>query len=60
MATCPEAFTRRVFASADCYDLELMIDPATDLDDSFRAWDVDSGEELRVNGWLFTFEEGEA
>lgn len=44
--------------TADCdeYTLELLIEPGTDLDSQFRAWDVEAGQMIRVNGWLWTFE----
>ena len=50
-------FTKEVFASSTHYDLYLLVKPDTDFDDSFKAWDMDQQEFLRVNGWLFTFEE---
>lgn len=50
-------YTKRIFASGGCYDLELLVKPWSDLDGTFKAWDVDAREYLSVNGWLFTIEE---
>lgn len=49
-------YTQAIMASGGCYDLELLIKPDTDLDDRFTAFDVDNGEYLAINGWLFSFE----
>lgn len=38
------------------YDLEIAVEPGTDLDSTFTAICLVTGETLRVNGWLFTFE----
>jgi hypothetical protein len=40
-----------------CYDLELLVKPDADLDSRFSAFDLDTGEMLTVNGWLFSTEE---
>lgn len=53
-----DGFTKAVTAEGGDYVLFLLIRPDTDLDDSFKAWDCDGQEYLRVNGWLFTFEDG--
>ena len=52
-----DGYTREV--NADCieHNLDLLIKPDTDLDGTFRAWDMHGQEFIRVNGWLFTFEE---
>lgn len=34
------------------YDLSLMVKPDTDFDSRFKAFDVDAGEWIYVNGWL--------
>jgi hypothetical protein len=44
------------FASSSYCDLELLIQPETDLDSAFLAFDTDAGEILRVSGWLFSIE----
>jgi hypothetical protein len=38
------------------YDLELAYAPNADLDATFDATCLDTGELLRVNGWLFCFD----
>lgn len=52
-----QGYTREVHLSSDEYDLFLLIKPDTDLDSTFKAWDTDEQEFLKVNGWLFTLEE---
>jgi hypothetical protein len=44
MATCPQ------------YDLFIQVDFNVDLDSTFQALCLDTGEKLTVNGWCFTFE----
>ena len=41
----------------EAYDLFLLVKPYTDYDGAFRAWDTDSQEFIRVNGWLFIVHE---
>jgi hypothetical protein len=53
-------FTREVLADAGSVSLHLFIDPATDMDSRFKAWDADACEWIRVDGWLFSFEDAEA
>jgi len=54
-----DGFTREIYAhcSNGLNDLYLMVQPNADLDGTFRAWDMDGQEFIRVNGWLFTIEE---
>jgi hypothetical protein len=52
-------FTRYVLADSDAASLHLLIRPDTDLDSTFRAWDTDEQCWIKVNGWLFTFEDVE-
>lgn len=52
-------FTREIFGTSDGPDLHLLVHPETDLDDRFRAWCCDEQEFIRVNGWLFIFEDVE-
>jgi hypothetical protein len=49
-------FTKDLMAYSDNADLHILVQPNTDLDDRFKAWDCDEQEWIRVNGWLFTFE----
>jgi hypothetical protein len=50
-------FTRYVLAGSDQASLHLLIRPDTDLDSTFRAWDTDGQTWIKVNGWLFSFED---
>lgn len=50
-------YTRQVYATCSTYDLVIMVRPDADLDGTFTAWDEDEHEFIRVNGWLWTFEE---
>lgn len=52
-------YTRPIFATADVYDLELLVQPDTDFDTRFRAYDTDNDEWLWVNGWMFVVEDAE-
>jgi hypothetical protein len=55
-ANLRDGYTVEVVAdSGQGIGLNLMIRPGTDLDDCFKAWDLDEQEFIRVNGWLFTF-----
>lgn len=56
-AAIDQGFTREIFAISDQYDLSLLIAHDADLDGTFRAWDIDNGEWLNVNGWLFSIED---
>lgn len=50
-----DGFTEEVWASNDQgVDLYLLVKPGTDMDDSFKAWDMDAQEYIRVNGWLWS------
>jgi hypothetical protein len=51
-----DGYTQEVHAFADHVELYLLVRPGTDLDDTFRAWDMDGQEFIRVNGWLFNIE----
>lgn len=54
-----QGFTRPLMASAGAIDLSLLVRPDADLDDRFKAWDVDAQCFIHVNGWLFSFESAE-
>lgn len=49
-----EGFTFELMAEGGDYLLHLLVKPDTDLDGSYKAWDCDEQEFLRVNGWLFS------
>lgn len=52
-------YTREVWGSSQEFEGPLLIKPDTCLDSTFKAWDMDNQEYLLINGWLWTFEEGE-
>lgn len=56
-AALDAGFTREIFATSSEYDLYLLIKPDADLDGTFRAWDSDCFEWLKVNGWQFSIED---
>ena len=50
-------YTQEIVASSpQGFDLYLLVKPGTDFEDTFRAWDTDNQEWVRVNGWLFQVE----
>jgi len=51
-----QGYTQQVVASCSDHDLYLFIKPDTDLDATFKAWDTDNQEFIRVNGWLYAVE----
>lgn len=52
-----QGYTKELMAYCDECDLFILVKPATDLDSTFKAWDSDNQEFVRINGWLWTFEE---
>ena len=52
-----EGYTREVVASNAQYDLFLLVKPDADFEGTFRAWDTDNQEFIRINGWLFAVED---
>ena len=52
-----DGYTESVTAESDDITLYLLIKPDTCLDSTFKAWDTDNQEYIRVNGWLFTYED---
>lgn len=50
-------YTRDLLAARGYLSLHLLVKSETDLDGTFRAWCCDEQEFIRVNGWLFAFEE---
>lgn len=52
-----KGYTRRITADSSEYTLDLLVNPEADLDGRFKAFCMDELEWLKVNGWLFTFEE---
>lgn len=52
-----EGYTRELMAYSSAGDLFILVKPGADLDDTFKAWDSDNQEFVRISGWLWTFEE---
>ena len=52
-------YTQEIVAFSVEHELYLLVKPGTDLDSEFRAWDTEAQEYIRVNGWLFNYEEAE-
>ncbi len=57
--TTPEAaklrgYTKPATLEASCYTLELLVKPDVDFDSKFTAFDINEGEMLSINGWLYT------
>ena len=50
-------YTKEILLSSMEVNLFLLVKPETDLDSSFKAWDTDNQEWIRVNGWNFISEE---
>lgn len=51
--------TKQVYADSDggLYSHELLVSPEADLDSTFLAFDLDAGELIAVNGWLYLIED---
>ena len=56
-AALAAGYTKELFASSSEVDFYLLVMPDADLDGTFTAWDDDGDELIRVNGWLFVFED---
>lgn len=50
-------YTQEVTATCSEHELCLMVKPDTDFEGTFKAFDTDNQEMIRVNGWLFTITE---
>jgi hypothetical protein len=48
---------KKYLASCSQYDLVIQVDFNANLDSTFEAVCLDTGDILSINGWLFTFEE---
>lgn len=46
-------FTEAVTAENVAFVLTLLVQPGTDLDGRFKAWDCDEQEFVMVSGWSF-------
>lgn len=54
-----DGYTEGYLASCDQADLFILVKPGTDFDSTFKAWDSDNQEYVRINGWLWTFDKVE-
>lgn len=46
-------YTEAVTAENIAFVLTLMVQPGTDLEGRFKAWDCDEQEFIMVSGWSF-------
>ena len=52
-----DGYTQEVHAFAsEGLELYLLVQPNTDFDGHFRAWDMDAQEFITVTGWMFNIE----
>lgn len=50
-----KGYTQQVMLTLGCYyHFKALVRPTTDLDGTFRCFDVDQNEWLLVNGWLLS------
>lgn len=49
-------YTAEVVATCSEHELYLLVKPDTNFEDTFKAWDTDNQEFIRVNGWLYQVE----
>ena len=56
---CTRLGWKEYIAEYDGGDLHVSIAPDADLDDTLLAYCHDEGEMIKLNGWLFIFEEVE-
>jgi len=54
-AALARGYTREMFGESDQFTLILLVKPGVNLDDQFIAWDTEAYCYIRVNGWLFAF-----
>lgn len=52
-----DGYTREILASCIDHDLYLLVKPDADLSGTFKAWDTDNQEFIRVNGWLYSVDD---
>ena len=50
-----EGFTEEYTAESILMEFPILVKPGTDLDSTFKAWDMDNQEFIKIKGWLFTF-----
>ena len=53
----PHRYTEELEAYCPECDMLIRVKPGTDLDGTFKAWDVETEEFVTINGWMWKFEE---
>ena len=56
-AAMAKGYTREIWAEGGEHALNLLIRPEAYTDGTFRAFDLDECEWLKVNGWNFSIED---
>ena len=51
-----DGYKVEVVATCSEHDLYLLVKPDTDFESTFKAWDTDNQEFIRVNGWLYSID----
>lgn len=54
-----EGYTREIMGEYKGMSLFLLVKPDTQLDQRFKAWNMDMQEFIHVNGWLTSFDDVE-
>ena len=52
-----QGYTEPFIADCAAYNLEIMVRPNEDMEGTFRAYDLTCDQFVKINGWLWTFEE---
>ena len=50
-----DGYTYELFAECDACEMPILVKAGTDLDGTFKAWDMDNQEYVTINGWNWTF-----
>lgn len=51
-----DGYTLEVVADNGQDQLFLLCRPGTDFEGTFKAWDTDNQEFIRVNGWMYSID----
>lgn len=51
-----QGYTQEIWAECSEYAAPFLVRPDDDLDGTFRAWDIDMQEFVRINGWLWSID----
>lgn len=52
----PAGFVQEYEATCTQHDMRILVTKETDLDSTFLAWDIEAGEFISINGWLWEFD----